>query len=150
MKNLLYPALPNYKGKTKGFFTLLHHAEHLIEWSDNVMERIEYIIKEKPEEEREIRLRHIMYVPDSLIPVKLRKALAASYKARAAYKKARAASYKALAAFYKASAALYEASVAFDKEWAASDKSKTLLAYLQKHVQDCLWNGTEIVFPPKI
>ena len=173
--NTLYPGLPNYIGETKGWFTLLHHSDHLIEWSDNVMKRIEYINKKKPEHERKTRLRHIVYVPNSLVPDELQKAWAARdkawaacQKASAAYGKAWAACGKAWAARDKASAAYGKAWAAYQKAWAACDKAwaaygkawaayqkawaayendKNVLAYLHKHVENCKWNGKEIVFP---
>lgn len=46
------------------------------------MERIEYINTEKPEHERETRLRHIVYVPEELVPVGLSKAGEAANKSK--------------------------------------------------------------------
>jgi len=60
--NTLYPGLPNYRGPTKGWYTLLHHSEKVIEWSDNVMERIDYIVNNKETHEVQIRLSHIVYL----------------------------------------------------------------------------------------
>ena len=60
--NILFPGLPNYTGPVKGYFTVLHHEATIIEWSDDVMERIEYILHNKDANEVDIRLRHIVYL----------------------------------------------------------------------------------------
>ena len=60
--NTLFPGLPGYTGPTKGWFSLLHHAGGLVEWSDNVMERVDYINRNKPKSEINTRLRHIVYL----------------------------------------------------------------------------------------
>jgi len=148
--NTLFPGLHNYKGKTKGFFTLPHHKEHLIEWSYNIIERIDYINREKSKGEREIRLRHIVYVPASLIPMKFQKARGAYYRARGACDKARAAWDRAWEAYGRAREAYDRAMADYDKARAACDKNKTLLKYLHKNVPDCKWNGKEIVFTPSL
>ena len=81
--NKLYPGKPNYTGPKKGMFTLLHHEGPLLEWSDDVMERISYIKREKAERERAIRLRHIVFFPKKLWGKKLQKAYAGWQKAYA-------------------------------------------------------------------
>ena len=78
--NRLYPGKPNYRGPTSGYFTLLHHCGPLVEWSDNVMERVEYIKSNKAAHEIPVRLRHIVFVPQ---PKALRKADADWQKAYA-------------------------------------------------------------------
>ena len=72
--NKLYPGKPNYRGPKSGMFTLLHHEGPLVEWSDNVMERVGYIKRYKSENERPIRLRHIVFVPKKMQPKALQKA----------------------------------------------------------------------------
>ena len=68
--NTLFPGHRNgrgefdYRGPTSGWFSLLHHADNLVDWSDNVMERIQYIISDKPASEQAIRLRHIVFLGD--------------------------------------------------------------------------------------
>jgi len=69
-------------------FTLLHHEGPLLEWSDDVMERIKYINEQKPEDERAIRLRHIVFFPEELMGEKLQKADAELQKAYAELQKA--------------------------------------------------------------
>ena len=114
--NRLYPGLPAYTGPTVGYFTLLHHEGPLIEWSDNVMERVKYIEERKDANERPIRLRHIVYLPVEMIPKTLQKAYAEWQKA--------------------------------DTERQKADADK-LLAYLHEHIEDCKWDGKELVFEDK-
>src|SRR4030067_1149915 len=64
----------------------LHH-EVLLEWSDDIQERIDYIKAHKPPHEVETRLRLLKPVQGAL-PQKLVKAKAAYDKAKAAYNKA--------------------------------------------------------------
>ena len=132
--NNLYPGLPDYTGPKSGYFTLLHHEGPLVEWSDDVMERVVYIQREKIAYERPIRLRHIVHVPKEMIPKKVHKAYAKWQKARAEWQKAYAKWQKADAKWQKARA-----------DWQKADAEK-FTAYLHKHVKDCKWNGKEIVF----
>jgi hypothetical protein len=81
--NHLFPGLPDYTGPTVGFFSLLHHQGPLVEWSDNVMERIRYIDREKPLRERDIRKAHIVYLDPKKIPaVAKRDSLYADHQAQ--------------------------------------------------------------------
>ena len=45
-----------------GYFTLLHHNGPVVEGSSDLMERVNYILNEKPEHERLTRLKNIFYV----------------------------------------------------------------------------------------
>lgn len=54
-------------GPRSGWFTFLHHNGPVVEASDDVMERVEYILGEKPEAEHYTRLRHIHYVPNDML-----------------------------------------------------------------------------------
>jgi len=118
--NTRYPGKPDYTGPTKGLFTLLHHEGPLLEWSDDVMKRVKYINEQKPEYERAIRLRHIVFFPEKLRGKKM-------WKADAEWKKAYAERQKA------------------DAEWKKADADK-ILTYLKKHVKDCKWDGSTLVF----
>src|SRR3990167_7650110 len=53
-------------GPHSGMFTFLHHERPIIEGSKNVMERVEYILGNKPPSEILTRLRHIYCVPEVL------------------------------------------------------------------------------------
>lgn len=61
MANLTHPGKPNYAGPKMGLFTCIHHEE-LIEWSSNIMERIQCIRDCKPQHERAVRLASIVLV----------------------------------------------------------------------------------------
>ncbi|MDO8547831.1 MAG: hypothetical protein Q7R68_10795 [Nitrospirales bacterium] len=132
--NTTHPGKPKYEGPSTGWFTLLHHAGEPVEYSANVQERIADTRKEKPKQERAIRLAAICLVPTARIPLPLCTAGAAYNTARAAYDEARAAYYEAEAAYGKAGAACRKAGAAYgkagaayDKAWAAYDKA--LAAY---------------------
>ena len=142
--NRLYPGKPNYKGPTVGYFTLLHHTGPLIEWSDNVMERVKYIEERKDANERPIRLRHIVYLPVEMIPKTLQKAYAEWQKADTEWQKAYTERQKAYAEWQKADAEWQKA----DTERQKADADK-LLAYLHEHIEDCKWDGKELVFEDK-
>ena len=134
MPNKRYPGKPKYTGQKSGYFTLLHHQGPIVEWSGNVMERVEYINLEKPEHERAIRLDHIVYVPSSMVPEAVREADAKRREADAKWREADAKWREADAKWREAYA-----------KWREADAGK-LTAYLKRHVKDCRWNGTELLF----
>jgi chromosome segregation ATPase len=146
--NLLYPGLPDYTGPTKGWFTLLHHEGPLVEYSQDVMERIRYINREKSAAERPIRLRHIVYVPMKMIPKKWQKADAKWEKADAEWQKADAEWQKADAEWQKTDAEWQKTDAEWQKADAECEKADApqILAYLKQHVTDCKWNGKELEF----
>ena len=141
MKNKLYPGKPNYTGPTKGFFTLLHHEGPLLEWSDNVMERIDFIRREKAKSEIPVRLRHIVAFPDSAWTPSMQKARAECQEAHAKWYKAEAECQEADAECQEAYAKWYKADAECQEAYA-----KTVSVYLHQHVTDCKWNGKELVF----
>src|SRR3989337_2899733 len=101
-------------------FWHIHH-EVLLEWSDDIQERIDFIQAEKPKHEVEIRLRLLKPVQGAL-PPKLVKAGDARDKAYDANAKARDAYDKARDAYVKAGDARDKAKAAYDKAWAAFGK----------------------------
>ena len=126
--NTLFPGHRNghgefdYRGPTSGWFSLLHHADDLVEWSDNVMERVRYIVSDKPAREQAIRLRHIVFLGDRGIDYKAKCApLYADYKAKCA----------PLYADYKAKCAPLYAEI---------------LTYIKPLIGGFAWNGSELVF----
>src|SRR3990167_5699638 len=144
-------------------FWHIHH-EVLLEWSDDIQERIDFIQAEKPKHEVEIRLRLLKPVQGAL-PPKLDKAKAAydkawdafgkdwdAYvKARAAFGKDWDALDKADAAYVKAGDAYVKAKAAFVKAKAAYNKAydeclPQIEALHALECPDCPWNGTTI-FP---
>jgi len=58
--------------KTKGFFWHIHH-DKLVEWSDDIDERIAYIESDKPENEQALRLK-LMKPVRGRLPAKFAKA----------------------------------------------------------------------------
>src|SRR3989304_4153186 len=116
-------------------FWHIHH-EVLLEWSDDIQERIDFIQAEKPKHEVEIRLRLLKPVQGALPPKLVKagdardKAYDANAKARDAYDKARAAYVKAKAAYNKA----------YDECLPQIEALHAL------ECPDCPWNGTTI-FP---
>ena len=89
--NTLFPGHRNvhgefdYRGPTSGWFSLLHHADNLVEWSNNVMERVQYIVSDKPANEQAIRLRHIVFLGDRGADYEAKRAsLYADYEAKRA------------------------------------------------------------------
>ena len=159
--NTLFPGHRNgrgkfdYRGPTSGWFSLLHHADDLVEWSDNVMERVRYIVSDKPAREQDIRLRHIVFLGDRGIDYEARRApLYADYEARRApldadYKARRAplyADYKArrdpLYADYKAKCAPLYA----DYKARRAPLDAEILTYIKPLIGGFAWNGSELVF----
>ena len=154
-ENLLYPGLPNYVGPKSGYFTLLHHEGPLMEWSHNVMDRIDFIKREKSSIEVPIRLRHIVHYAIELTPgsvqkayTERQKAYTERLKAEAEWQKAEAEWLKADAEWLKADAERLKADAEWlkaDAEWLKAEADK-LLVYFRKHVPDHRWDGKEIVF----
>ena len=108
----------------------LHHDLLCEPLTEPLQNRVDYIATNKPESERETRLRLVAPVTVAL-PEPFVKAAAAYDKTWAAYVKARAAYDKALAAYVKARAAYDKARDASDKArdayvkaWAAYDKAR--------------------------
>ena len=66
-------------GPSEGIFTLLHHEGPVAETSHDVMERINYILRDKPAAEHYVRLRHIYPVPATLYGDYKAKGIAFSY-----------------------------------------------------------------------
>src|SRR3989337_2595253 len=137
-------------------FWHIHH-EVLLEWSDDIQERIDFIQAEKPKHEVEIRLRLLKPVQGAL-PPKLVKAGDARGKAEDANAKAWDAYVKARDAYVKAGDARDKAKAAYDKAWDAFGKDwdayrKAYDKYLPQiealhalECPDCPWDGSTI-FP---
>ena len=134
--NTLFPGHRNvhgefdYRGLTSGWFSLLHHADNLVEWSNNVMERVQYIVSDKPAHEQAIRLRHIVFLGDRGTDyyaklASLRASLRADYEAKLA----------PLRADYYAKLAPLRASL-----------DAKIIDYIKPLIDDFAWNGKELVF----
>ena len=90
MTNHTHPILPDYTGPTEGWFTFLHH-DQVIEYSRNVLERRDYVLREKPGHEQTVRAQACQVVPPDQITPALITALVAYNQARVAYNQALAA-----------------------------------------------------------
>ena len=119
--NKSFPGRPNYTGPTKGWFGLIHH-EMLCEPSDNVMERVAYVRREKPRKEVAIRLHNMIYLDPVLCPsIANRAPLYADYTVKRA----------TLYADYTAKCATLDAEIT---------------AYIKSVIPDCAWDGKTLVF----
>src|SRR3989337_3040932 len=137
-------------------FWHIHH-EVLLEWSDDIQERIDYIKAHKPPHEVVSAL-GLLKPFQGALPPKLVKAKAAYDKARDAFVKASVAYAKARDAYDKARDAFVKASVAYAPPREAYDTARD--AYNKAYDEclpqiealhalecpDCPWNGTTI-FP---
>ena len=133
-------------------FGLLHH-DALCESSHNVMERVDYVRKNKPWNEIAVRLHNMIYL-GGCESVTKRALLYADYKTKRAlldadYKTKRGALY----ADYKTKRALlhadYEARrvpLYADYEAKRVPLDAEILAYIQANIPDCAWNGKELEF----
>jgi tetratricopeptide (TPR) repeat protein len=164
---------PVKKTVTKGFFWHVHHSELLLEWSDDIGERIAYVKREKPADEVETRLRLMKPVrgplPGKITEAQdaLNKAQEAKCKAQDAYGKAQGGylkdwedRHKAQDAFNKAQEACDKARRAWDRAWKArnkawdardkaiEDNSHAIEALHRRECPRCPWNGRTI-FPDK-
>ena len=112
------------------------------------MKRVKYINEQKPEYERAIRLRHIVFFPENLWGKKLRKAYAEWQRVYAEWRKVKAEWRKAYAEWRKADAEWQKAEAEWQKAYAEWQKAYAdkILAYLKQHVKDCKWNGSTLVF----
>jgi hypothetical protein len=168
-QNKLFPGRPNYTGPTSGWFGLLHH-DLLYEESHDVHERVEYVKKNKPEQEVETRLHNMIFIDPVLCPSVLtnkakreplyadyeakRKPLYADYKAKCAllyadYEAKRKPLYadyeakrKPLEADYKAKRKPLEA----DYKAKCAPLDVKIEQYIRSQIPDCAWNGTNLVF----
>ena len=141
--NINRPGLPDYIGPARGWFALLHH-DTLYEWSNNVMERVNYVSKTKPVHEIAARLHNMLYLDLLLCPaVTKRKLLDDDY----------AAKRKLLNDDYAAKRKLlYDDYVArrkpLDDDHVAKCKLLELkvLPYIKSEIPDCAWDGFELQF----
>ena len=114
------------------YYWHIHHDRLLEVATEPIQNRIEYIKKEKPKEEIELRFKLLKQVKGKL-PVSVDKAWKAFDKAREVYD--------------KASEALDKASEALDKAWKTYDKAltnKDIIKLHDKECPDCPWNGRSI------
>lgn len=134
-ENDKFPGRPNYTGPRMGWFGLLHHDE-LFEYSNNVVERIGYVIREKPKKEIEVRLNNMIYIDFRDISSKLFKAWGTLDKARNEWYKAQGNE----AELEKAMAKLEKAREEWDTTLGKWDTEPEILNYIKKYNPECAWD----------
>jgi exonuclease VII small subunit len=111
------------KSKIGDVMCFIHHEESIEILTELIENRIDYILRNKPEDEQAIRLHWLRPCPFEL-PERLTKAGAERDKAEAEYNKAWAEWQKALAEWDKAGAELDKARAEWDKAWAEWQKAR--------------------------
>jgi hypothetical protein len=142
----------------KGHFTCLHHASEMVEESSDLMERVNYILENKPKDEVLVRLKNIHYLSDERY---------AEYKAIydptwKEYEAIRDSSWKAYKAIRDSAGEEYKAirgpeseryKAIRDSSWKAykairdpawEEYNKTLKDWLYTWVPFSTWNGKSI------
>ena len=143
----------------QGWFTLLHHKGPVIEESQNLMERVNYILQNKPESERLTRLRNIYYVrPEQVAEYKrIEQSAWAEYKrirqsAWAEYKRIRQSALAEFERIEQSALAEYErirrsAWAEFERieQSALAEYELALHTWLLSWVPWSSWNGKSIL-----
>ena len=157
--NTIHAGLPGYTGPKYGWFTLLHHAGPLLEYSDDVGERLDYIDRDKLPDERAIRRAHILYFDPARLPdAEWRRADAEWRRADAELRRAEVGRQIAEVELRRADAELRRADAEWrraeakwrraDAEWrrALQPYAAIIEAFIRANVPDYRWNGSEIIF----
>jgi hypothetical protein len=125
-----------------GFFWHVHH-DVLLEWSDNIAERIEYIKDMKPEDEVELRLKLLRRVKGEL-PEEIIKARNAFEKALDAFDKTWNACDDVWDTYDKAWKVFYKTWKNYDK--AIVDHLPEIELLHKQECKNCPWDG-HTIFP---
>jgi len=168
MTNTLFPGREAYTGPTEGWFAMLHHNGDLVEYSHDVMERVNYVLRHKPQHEISIRLHNMMYVGDCPATAKLisltenleskKRSIEAKYRNKLAW---------AFIELRVNTISLNDYSptryslvkIAKQVEIMNSLNSYRakcfivygeILAYVREHIPDYAWDGKQLVFNPKV
>ena len=115
--NKTHPLLPNYTGPVSGFFIFVHH-EGILEWSNNILERVDYVRSDKPKAEQAARAKALQAVPLDAVSD-------ATNTAGQAYDTAWQAYDTARQAYYTARQAYDTAWQAYDTAWLKKTFPKT-------------------------
>ncbi len=148
-----------FKGFPVGRYVLHCHHDQPVEvlWED-AEHRVTYILTQKPENERALRLRLFRPVSEKELKAdaEWKKVVAELQKADAEWKKADAAWKKAIVEWKKADAERKKADAAWKKadaawkkasvEWKKADAALGVLIHAHFCVPDCPWNG-KTIFP---
>ena len=117
-------------GPHSGVFTFLHHEGLITEKSADVMERVEYILKEKQRTEHYTRLRHIYWLDISQMPPNCQEA----YKVWEDWEE----TYKVWKEAYKVWEEAYKVWEEAYKVW------EVVLPHVLQLVPNCGWDGKTI------
>jgi hypothetical protein len=125
-----------YTGPTVGEFGALHH-NRLSERSINVMERVDYVQRQKPENERASRLWQMCYLDSDRLPAEYNRTLdLAEIKC-----------IRANAEYDRANAEYDRANAEYDRAYV--EYAPQIEALIRALVPDMTWNGREYVYPVK-
>jgi hypothetical protein len=139
-ENILFPGRRDYTGPLMGWFGLLHHSD-LYEMSRDVMERVEYVMMNKPSNEIAIRLHNMIYLGGCHAMARL-ETLNNELKAKCE-------TILTLSSHNELDELDIdlERRMARNEYWVKRDALQpVILAYIREHIPDCAWNGQELVF----
>ena len=118
-----------------GEYTFLHHEGPIIERTDCLMERVDYIICHKPRSEQLVRLRHIQRIPPDILAEYERVTAPAWAEYKRVTAPARAECDRAWAEYKRVKA----------QAWAEYERVKTPAASpVLALIPDCQWDGKSI------
>lgn len=120
-QNTQHPGQPNYLGPQEGWFLFIHH-NIILEYSDDIQQRVEYILRVKPKHEQKTRLKALTHVPNRYVANQVQTARQIYDKALLAYNSALHVKnmqecYNALLAYNKALQDSYESLQTYDTAW---------------------------------
>jgi hypothetical protein len=138
-----------------GFAFHVHH-DQLVEFCTDYDERERYIKENKPEKERELRLKFFKLIPEDRLPPKLVEAWKAYIEERKTYDEARETYDKAWKAYNEAEKTYVEtrktydgARNAYDEAWKACNEAwkahkADLIKLHEELCPECPWDGRTI------
>jgi len=143
-----------------GWYWLLHH-DTIVEWTDNIDERWDYVCSEKPYGELAVRQKWMRPVkgtlPEELLTAraKCNEARAKCNEARAKCNKAWAKCNEARAKYYKAWAKYREAQTKYDKAREKCNEARAkyqpqIEALMREELPGVPWDGEQLVFKGEV
>lgn len=144
--NTMFPGKPNYVGPVKGVFGFLHH-EILVEYSHNALERVDYIIHNKPTNEVPTRLNNLIFLGKCKEAVALYKEGEAldieDDNARKIIGNDQAIDEQERARRFALQTNL------FDKKYKeiCNKHEFDIMKYVKKYIPNPAWDGTQLIFP---
>ena len=136
------PGLPDYSGPTKGFFSL----RYIIEYTPDVMRRVEYVKENKPAKEAVIRLANMLYLNPVLCPAVITfSTLCDDYNTKILAMCADCKSKRKdnlYSSDFTAKLNALNADFATNYDALSAD----VITYVKKVIPDCAWIGKEMLF----